>query len=222
MALTWRSPILGNTGRIWSSAIAVCLLSVTHPLPAENGLPDSLSVCEGCHGEGGVSTNPMVPILAGQPFTFIEDNLLAFRAGARSCSPQRLDSSAAGMLASTMCSQVQALTDAEISALAGYFERQQFEPAQQPFDQSQVARGRGIHDERGCEQCHSDGGETTNAMAPVLAGQWTPYLQRAMGALRAGTRKGPVEMTRGIGTLTDAEVDALLAFYASRQRQGSG
>ena len=82
-------------------------------LPAVAG-----EVCGGCHGAGGVSLNPLVPTLAGQPYTLIEDNLLALRGGKRACAPERGDGSPAAALAHTMCSFVRDLRDEDISALA--------------------------------------------------------------------------------------------------------
>lgn len=186
----------------------------THAQPDIEPLLDE---CAACHGEGGVSSNPMVPTLAGQPYTLVEDNLLAFRAGGRSCAPERDDGSAAARLAQTMCMTVAELSDDEIESLAAYFESRAFVPANQTFDAALVPRGSRLHADKGCERCHSDGGRTTNAMAPVLAGQWKPYLRRAMKALRAGDRHGPKAMNAAIDDLEDEEIEALLHYYASVQ-----
>ena len=173
-------------------------------------------VCSACHGAGGVSVNPLVPTLAGQPYTLIEDNLLAFRAGQRSCSPQRADGSPSAALAQTMCAQVQDLQDHEIAALAGYFEREEFVAARQDFDSTLVTRGAEVHRSGGCDRCHAQGGTATLGMAPVLAGQWTPYLRRALDAVRAGTRNGPKMMNEPLRELDDSAVEALLSYYASQ------
>lgn len=174
-------------------------------------------ICSGCHGNGGVSVNPVVPTLAGQPYTLIEDNLLAFRAGKRSCSPSRADGSPSAVLAQTMCALVRDLGTAEISSLARHFEGLDFVPVEQPFDPALAERGGALHRELGCSRCHADGGRETLGMAPVLAGQWTPYLRRALQAVRRGERHGPKVMNEPIRELDDGAVEALLNFYASRQ-----
>ena len=173
-------------------------------------------VCSTCHGAGGVSLNPLAPTLAGQPYTLIEDNLLAFRSGQRSCSPQRADGSPSAALAQTMCAQVRDLGDEQIAALARYYSSLAFEPASQDFDPTLAARGAEAHRAGGCERCHADGGRETLGMAPVLAGQWTPYLTRALNAIRAGTRHGPKMMNEPLRQLDEAAVEALLNYYASR------
>jgi len=195
-------------------AAALALLLMANQAMAEQELTPNSAFCASCHGEAGVSRNPLVPTLAGQPYTLIEDNLLAFRAGKRACSPQPGDGSPAALLALTMCARVADLTDEEITALAGFFERQAFEPAEQSFYPQLADRGARLHIDKGCEGCHSDGGRTTNDMAPVLAGQWTPYLRRAMDALRAGERQGPKVMNAAIHALEAREVEALLNYYA--------
>lgn len=176
------------------------------------------AVCEGCHGAKGLSQNPLVPTLAGQPYTLIEDNLLAFRGGYRACAPGRHEGSPSAVLAQTMCTTVSGLSDAEISALASYFEAQNFQPAVQEFDAAQAQRGAVLHEALGCEQCHSDGGRTTNDMAPILGGQWLQYLRGAMDALRSGTREGPTMMNEAIKKLDHGEAEALLNYYASQVR----
>lgn len=174
-------------------------------------------ICSGCHGGDGVSVNPLVPTLAGQPYTLIEDNLLAFRAGQRSCSPDRNDGSPTAALAQAMCAIVRELDAAEISSLARHFEGLDFVPAEQPSDPVMAERGAALHRELGCNRCHADGGRETLGMAPVLAGQWTPYLRRALQAVRRGERHGPKMMNEPIRELDDGAVEALLNFYASQQ-----
>ena len=58
-----------------------------------------------------MSVNPRVPTLAGQPYTLIEDNLLAFRAGLRVCNADQGDNSPPAILAKVMCTNVAELDD---------------------------------------------------------------------------------------------------------------
>lgn len=190
------------------------LLAGIHAVASE--APDILPQCEACHGEAGVSVNPQVPTLAGQPYTLIEDNLLAFRAGKRACSTARDAESPIALLARAMCVQVATLEDREIAALSEYFSGKPFIPARQAFDADAAARGSHLHVQKGCEHCHADGGQQTQEMAPVLAGQWSPYLRHAMNAFRSGSRKGPVVMNNAARTLSDQDIEALLQFYASQ------
>jgi cytochrome c553 len=42
------------------------------------------ATCQGCHGPGGISTNPLWPTLAGQKEGYLAKQLKAFRDGQRS------------------------------------------------------------------------------------------------------------------------------------------
>jgi len=60
-----------------ATALAVAFLFATAASAADP------NACAACHGEGGNSTNPAVPSLAGQPAQFISTALYMFRAGQR-------------------------------------------------------------------------------------------------------------------------------------------
>ena len=201
----------------------LCAVGTASTLLADDPeTPTSAQACVACHGENGVSTNPLVPILAGQPFTLIEDNLLAFRSGQRACAPERNDSSPSALLALTMCQSMMSLSDVEIVALAEYFERQTFRPATQKFNSALIEKGMEVHHDNGCDHCHSGGGTETNAMAPILAGQWTDHLRRGMRAIQDGTKKGPIVMNETIVELEEDEIEALIQYYASQQSPDPG
>jgi cytochrome c553 len=64
-------------------------------------------MCAVCHGEFGVSVLPNAPNLAGQPETYLAEQLKAYRSGKRSDE--------------TMSVIAKPLTDAEIADLAAWF-----------------------------------------------------------------------------------------------------
>lgn len=74
--------------------------------PAE----ETAKQCVACHGEGGVSTIPTFPVLAGQHRGYIEHALKAYKTGERT-NP-------------IMKGLAGALTDADIEGLAIYFSKQ--------------------------------------------------------------------------------------------------
>jgi len=198
---------------------SVCgaLLALLFPLATFSAEVGTLTpVCIGCHGLNGLSVNSTVPIIAGQAYTVIEDNLLAFRDGERACTETEYLQGEAAALVSVMCKVVATLENSDISALAEFFELQAFAPARQPFDPLLAAEGASIHLEANCELCHSQGGSENNGMSAILAGQWTPYLERSLLRIRAGERKGPKVMNQAIREFTDMDIAALLSYYASQ------
>jgi len=176
-------------------------------------------VCDGCHGENGVSLNPEVPSIAGQAFTLIEDNLLDYRADENACAESQIMSDTVVALLAAMCSMVVQLDERDIQALAEHYEAQIFVPSQQVFDAGLVSIGARIHRQAGCEQCHSDHGRKSNGMAAILAGQWTPYLVRALKRIRAEEKKGPRKMIMKIRELSEEDLQALLNYYAASGNQ---
>jgi len=173
-------------------------------------------VCSGCHGLNGISSNSTVPTIAGQAYTLIEDNLLAFRDNERACSETEFLQGEAAALVSAMCAFVATLENQDIAALAEFYELQVFVPARQSFDPSLATDGARIHRVANCELCHSQGGRESNGMAAILAGQWTPYLERSLLRIRAGERMGPKVMNEAVQKLTDGDIKALLSYYASQ------
>lgn len=91
--------------------IAVLLLSgFSMAATAETAAPEKAAACAACHGEGGAKPiAPNYPILAGQYANYLEHALKEYRAGTRK-NP-------------VMSAQAASLTDAEIKALALYFDR---------------------------------------------------------------------------------------------------
>ena len=65
-----------------------------------------------------------------------------------------------------------------------------------------------------CVSCHGRNGVSSNPIYPNLAGQHAPYLVKALNAYRSGDRGDPT-MKAMAGTLTDADVENLAAYYAS-------
>ena len=63
--------------------------------------------CAGCHGQNGISSNPLWPNLAGQPAAYLAKTMRDYRSGQRD-DPM-------------MSSIAERLTDAEIEDLAAYY-----------------------------------------------------------------------------------------------------
>lgn len=162
------------------------------------------NTCNGCHGTGGVSAGPNMPNLGGVPSSYIVDQMKAFKSGER-------PSSIMGRLA-------KAYSDDEIAAMASFYSTHKYMGAKQPTDAAKVARGKELHEER-CKKCHTENGRDSED-GGIVAGQWKEYLQISMSEFRSGKRPMPKKMAAkidGEGKLSDADVEALIHFYASQQ-----
>lgn len=157
--------------------------------------------CTVCHGADGISTDAAYPTIAGLPVALQVDAINGYRRGTRDCGP-----------VPRMCKVAQNLTDAEIVKLAEYFAALPFLPADQPFDAALAERGKHLHEDY-CEVCHGD--NPGDARKGILKGQMAGYLRYALQQYRNGHRKQPPSMRRATDGLSDADIDALVDFYAS-------
>jgi cytochrome c553 len=170
--------------------------------------------CAACHGQGGVSSSAMFPILAGMNAAAIYKQLDDFRSGKRLWGVM-------GAIATT-------LSDQDSADVAAYF-------AHRPSGLAQVAGegmpegGRSLRQrdpalrlvfagdpERGippCAACH--GPEAQKLGAPPLRGQHTEYIERQLAAFAQGERLNDInEQMRVIAReLKPNEMHAVAGYY---------
>jgi len=96
---------------IFVVAIAVTItgMSVTLAGDPKAATDKAKTLCAGCHGPEGISTNPLWPNLAGQKEQYLVKAMKDYREGSRS-DP-------------TMAPLAQTLSDKEIEDLAAYYSR---------------------------------------------------------------------------------------------------
>jgi cytochrome c553 len=68
-----------------------------------------------------------------------------------------------------------------------------------------------------CAACHGETGNATQAGIPHLAAQDREYLAAALRQYKSGERTAPA-MRTAAGALSDADIDALAAWYAAQMR----
>ena len=164
-----------------------------------------VSMCVACHGKGGNSAGPAIPIIAGlSPYYFV--NLMQdFKAGTRS-------STVMGIIA-------KGYTNGEIRQMSEYFGKQAFLAAQgQLVDSEAAIKGAALHKVY-CEKCHSSEGTSADDDAGILKGQWRLYLKIAMAEFISGERLAPRKMRKRVKKLLRKEgregLDLLIDFYSS-------
>jgi len=172
--------------------------------------------CNGCHGDDGVSQWSDVPTIAGLPEYTQGDALYFFRDNERPCSETKYKQGDTSRPATTMCAVTAELSDEMIDELAVHYSGMEFVAAQQEFDAGLAAAGKAVHDAQ-CEKCHSDGGANAEDEASILAGQWMGYLEATFAEYASGDREQDKTMKDKMDALSEADVTALLHFYASQQ-----
>lgn len=172
--------------------------------------------CNDCHGDAGVSQWDDVPTIAGVDAFTASEALFAYRDKARPCVSSAWRQGDTSRTATDMCAETADLSDDEIEALADHYAALPFVPAKQDFDAALAGKGKSIHDAK-CDRCHSDGGNNPDDEAGILAGQWKGYLQQAFAQYRNGERDQLDKMKDQLDSLSDADVTALVHYYASQQ-----
>jgi cytochrome c553 len=157
------------------------------------------AACAGCHGEQGVSANPDTPSLAGQDSQYLAAALHAYKDGGRANDVMK------GLAAS--------LDEAAMKNLSAYYAGlpPQAPKVARPITPAQLA-------ER-CDRCHGANGNSTDPRSPALAAQRADYLEKALQAYRAGTRKSSAMAAMSDG-LEPGDIEAIAAWY-SRQKAKS-
>lgn len=173
-----------------------------------------VAVCADCHGKGGASTEPNVPIIGGYSVEFLVNNLKAYKTQDRDCPETKFRAGSKKGQKTNMCKMVKDLNDGDINKVAQYFSKQKFVRARQKFDAALAGKGKEIHDIY-CEKCHSEGGTLAEDEAGLPAGQWMPYLRQAIDEFNTGKRPTPKKMKKKMDELQPADFEALIHYYAS-------
>jgi cytochrome subunit of sulfide dehydrogenase len=169
--------------------------------------------CAGCHGTDGASAGPATPTIAGMNTDYFVELMRGFRDG-------KVYSTVMGRIG-------KGYTDEELALLAKFFNGRSYVAAAQTFDETLVAKGKGLHDKY-CERCHTKGGTIVKGDEPgeedeyhILAGQWTAYLENAMNDFREGRREMAKKMKSKLEELRiregDAGLKAIFTYYASEK-----
>ena len=166
--------------------------------------------CAGCHGADGIGTSPQFPNLAGQLAAYLYKQLRDYKDGTRADS-------------AVMPGMVASLSDQDMADLAAYYAGLPPAPAQGSGDDSVAELADGVGGTREfppCGACHGGKGEGKVVNVPALAGQKPAYLEATLQNYKSGKRANDVyaRMRSIAQSLTDAQIKALAAYYAAKQR----
>ena len=158
--------------------------------------------CAVCHGTAGASAGPATPSLAGNSEIYMVDTMNAFKSGER-------PGTIMGRIA-------KGYSEEEFKLMASVFAKQPIAKTSQKLDAAQVKTGSKLFG-KNCEKCHDEKGGLADDDSGILASQWLPYLEHSMVDFKAGSREMAKKMKKKVDKLSDAELDALLQFFASQQ-----
>lgn len=183
---------------------------------------DIVDECDTCHGEGGASEHEEIPVIGGMSAFYLEEQLRAYQKE-RPCEEIEYPSGPKEGETTDMCKEAEDLTEDQIVRLSEHYAEKPFVPADQAHDSELADTGAKIH-QRSCRKCHSEGGSLAFDDAGILAGQWKHYLRESFEQYRKDERWQPEKMKPKMEELSDADVDALIEYYAreGEKRFGKG
>lgn len=167
------------------------------------------SLCQGCHGELGVSLDELIPSLAGQYASYIATQLRSYQTGAR--------------IHQIMNAMAMTINDAELANIAAYFASQKKMQGNgtgdNPVAKNLFLKGDAKRGIPSCMSCHGTNGKgkaPNISTYPVIGGQHKAYLGVQLAHLKNSERsdsQGGV-MNKIAKSLTDAEIESLSAYLS--------
>jgi cytochrome c553 len=154
--------------------------------------------CAGCHGADGNSKTPGTPNLAGQQPRYFVAATQEYLMGLRASAP--------------MDPMLRKLSKLDLESVALYYASQTPAPRSAPSTGDAAA---GEPRTAVCGGCHGSHGVSTDSATPSLASEDPVYLTQAIKAYRT-TRKHDL-MQRLVSTLSDADINNIVAFYTTQK-----
>jgi len=184
------------------------LVVLAAPAHAAQGVTDpstdrefsaKLSVCNECHGANGVRRSATIPIIGGQPESYLQKQLHDFERGDRNVE--------------VMSWMAKTLTQPELGVAAAYFAKQKWPARSAGAASTPPPLGIGV-----CQACHETdflGARQAEGMAtPRLAGQSYEYLVEAMRRFAEGERKNNPTMTQMMAAISPADREAMARYLS--------
>ena len=173
---------------------------------------DKSALCQGCHGEKGVSADPSFPHLAGQFAGYIEKQVTEFQ-------QEKRKNETMGPMAATVTSKQ------DLKDIAAYFASQKPMKGKGSKGKNAEAgkklflKGNPKTGVYGCKNCHGEKGRgksSNNPLFPVIGGQHKGYLVKQLTDLKSGARTNdPAGMMGNIAKLlSKKEIDAVAEYIA--------
>ena len=167
-------------------------------------------LCQGCHGEKGISIDGLIPSLAGQYGPYITKELRNYQAGTR--SHQIMNAMAA------------TISDEDLDDISAYFASQPMMKGNGATKINEVGKKLYLRGDisrmvLACVNCHGVNGKglTPNtSMFPILGGQQKEYLRLQLLNFKTGDRTNSPNgiMITISKKLTEAELEALADYIS--------
>lgn len=175
------------------------MTALNFPAFAQDPVEEKAQACIACHGENGLSQDPMVPIIFGQHAGYLYIQLKDFKSKSR---------------ASEIMNPIAAeLEKADMLALAQYFESKPWPSTGYRSEAADVSKAETIASAGMCAVCHL-GTFFGDSSIPRVAGQTQAYLERTLIAFKTRKRNNNVDKSILIRTFADEDLKTMSRYLA--------
>ena len=190
----------------------VLVLSNAYASDAKKGAVLAQGLCAACHASDGNSVIPANPILAGQHYTYLKNQLNYFQVKEGEDKAKRENAVMLGIASG--------LSSDDIDNLAAYYSQQKIKPSYasnlELAEAGEVVYKAG-DDSRGlpsCSSCHGPRGLGIPGQYPRISGQHATYTASTLKSYKNGSRANNNQMMAISSRLTEAQINALAEYLA--------
>lgn len=162
---------------------------------------EQIATCVVCHGDGGASTIPQNPILAGQHLHYTYTQLKDFKAGRRASE--------------IMQPMVANMEKSQMLLIAEYFSKQKWPKASRSATTEQKREGQRVVTAGQCVQCHLGGFEGASGV-PRVAGQHPEYIEKTMLDFKNKVRLNSAAKNSLMKDFSDQQIKDAAAYITSK------
>lgn len=195
-----------------SFILIMLMLSSAYASDAKKGAALAQGLCAACHASDGNSVIPSNPILAGQHYSYLKNQLNYFQVKEGESKAKRENAVMLGIASG--------LSSDDIDNLSAYYSQQKIKPSY--ASNIELAKAGEVvykagDDNRGipsCSSCHGPRGLGVPGQFPRISGQHATYTASTLKSYKNGSRANNNQMMEISSRLTEGQINALAEYLA--------
>tara|TARA_A100001015_G_scaffold315777_1_gene428415 strand:- start:2237 stop:2812 length:576 start_codon:yes stop_codon:yes gene_type:complete len=188
------------------------MLSSAYASDAKKGAALAQGLCAACHASDGNSVIPSNPILAGQHYSYLKNQLNYFQVKEGESKAKRENAVMLGIASG--------LSSDDIDNLSAYYSQQKIKPSYASNIELAKAgevvykAGDDIRGIPSCSSCHGPRGLGVPGQFPRISGQHATYTASTLKSYKNGSRANNNQMMEISSRLTEGQINALAEYLA--------
>ncbi len=195
-----------------SFILIMLMLSSAYASDAKKGAALAQGLCAACHASDGNSVIPSNPILAGQHYSYLKNQLNYFQVKEGESKAKRENAVMLGIASG--------LSSDDIDNLSAYYSQQKIKPSYASNIELAKAgevvykAGDDIRGIPSCSSCHGPRGLGVPGQFPRISGQHATYTASTLKSYKNGSRANNNQMMEISSRLTEGQINALAEYLA--------